>query len=151
MPRRIDAGNGERVRRDDAKCRRELRDLLVGPHAFHRNEDAAGGKMPRARFGERREIGECARDDDVKKRFRTVILDARDDGLDVRQRELARRLLEKRAFLVIAVEGDDAPAGPRDRDGQRRNAAAAADIEQRQAADPSGSRRCGSTASESST
>ena len=48
-----------------------------GMHALHRDEPAAGREMPRGRRDERREVGEGARDDDVERRGRRVVLDAR--------------------------------------------------------------------------
>ena len=69
---------------------------------------------------ERREIGEGARDDDVERRRRRVVLDPRRHHLDVREPELDRRLLQERALLVVAVEQHDVPPRPRDRERQSR-------------------------------
>ena len=88
--------------------------------------------MPRARIHERREVGEGARNHDIERRRRHIILDARDDRFRVRQRQLVDGLLQKRAFLVVAVERDDAPVRLRDGERNRRHTAAAADVEHAQ-------------------
>ena len=145
---RVRARAARRARRR-ANVARQLREFLVRMHAFHRDQHAAAARRWRAPTSrERREIGECARDHDVERRGRREVLDAR----CVRRRrwkpELDRRLREERALLVIRLEQRRRASGPRDRQRNAGNAAAAADIEHAQRRPIAADR--GSTASASS-
>ena len=128
----VEPGHGQRGRRDDAERRRQQRDFLVRKDAFHRDQPPARGQMPRTRLREGREIGERARDHDVERHRRRVVLDPRNHGFDIRQRELDHRLLQECPFLVTAVQRHDVPGRPRDRERERRHAATAADVEHSQ-------------------
>ena len=149
---RIEAGHRERGRRDDAHRRRQQRRSPRPETRPSSRSSCPPGARCRALDSTNVARSEKAREMTMSNGADgRVLLDARDHGLGVRQRQFVDRLLQERAFLVIAVERDDVPFGPRDGERNRRHAAAAADVEHAEAGPRRRSGRCGKTASASST